>query len=36
MTNDEKPSLKAVCLQAATTLIAGREAIKVWSTWTNV
>ena len=28
MTNEEKTSLKAACLQAATTLIAARDSIK--------
>ena len=28
MTNEEKTSLKAACLQAATTLIAARDAVK--------
>jgi hypothetical protein len=28
MTNEEKTSLKAACLQAATTLIAARDTIK--------
>jgi hypothetical protein len=28
MTNEEKTSLKAECLQAATTLIAARDSIK--------
>ena len=28
MTNEEKTSLKAACLQAATTLIAARDATK--------
>jgi len=28
MTNEEKTSLKAACLQAATTLIAARDSVK--------
>ena len=28
MTNEEKTSLKAACLQAATTLIAARDSLK--------
>ena len=28
MTNEEKTSLKAACLQAATTLVAARDAVK--------